>query len=47
MEFERDGLVSPTTEVTVIEGQVVTAILTLASRGLGKNGDCARGRGGD
>jgi transposase len=36
MEFERDVLVSPTTEVPVIEGQVVTAIRTLASRGVGK-----------
>ena len=33
MEFERGVLVSPTTEVPVIEGQVVTAIRTLASRG--------------
>ena len=36
MEFERDVLVSPTTEVPVIEGQVVTAIRTLAGRGVGK-----------
>src|SRR5580765_7214350 len=36
MECERDVLVSPTTEVPVIEGQVVTAIRTLASRGVGK-----------
>jgi hypothetical protein len=36
MECERDVLVSPTTEVPVIEGQVVTAIRTLASRGGGK-----------
>jgi transposase len=36
MEFERDVLVSPTTEVPVIEGQVVTAIRTLANRGVGK-----------
>jgi transposase len=36
MEFERDVLVSPTTEVPVIEGQVMTAIRTLANRGVGK-----------
>src|SRR5882724_4052376 len=36
MACERDVLVSPTTEVPVIEGQVVTAIRTLASRGVGK-----------
>lgn len=36
MEFERDVLVSPTEEVPVIEGEVVTAIRTLASRGVGK-----------
>jgi transposase len=36
MASERDVLVSPTTEVPVIEGQVVTAIRTLASRGVGK-----------
>jgi transposase len=36
MEFERGVLVSPTTEVPVLEGQVVTAIRTLASRGVGK-----------
>lgn len=36
MEFERDVLVSPITEVPVIEGQVVTAIRTLAGRGVGK-----------
>ena len=36
MEFERDVLVSPTTEVPVIEGEVVTAIRTLANRGVGK-----------
>jgi transposase len=36
MEFERDVLVSPTTEVPVIEGEMVTAIRTLASRGVGK-----------
>ena len=36
MECERDVLVSPTTEVPVLEGQVVTAIRTLASRGVGK-----------
>jgi transposase len=36
MEFKRDVLVSPTAEVPVIEGQVVSAIRTLASRGVGK-----------
>src|SRR3954463_6873054 len=36
MACERDELVSPTTEVPVIDGQVVTAIRTLASRGVGK-----------
>jgi transposase len=36
MACERDVLVSPTTEVPVIEGQLVTAIRTLASRGVGK-----------
>jgi transposase len=36
MEFEREGLVSPTAEVLVVDGEVVTAIRTLASRGVGK-----------
>src|SRR5437764_7377621 len=36
MECERDVLVSPTAEVPVLEGQVVTAIRTLAGRGVGK-----------
>jgi transposase len=36
MEFERDVLVSPTPEVPVIEGEIVTAIRTLADRGVGK-----------
>lgn len=36
MELERDVLVSPTTEVPVIEGEIVTAIRTLAGRGVGK-----------
>ena len=36
MEFERDVLVSPTTEVPVIEGELVTAIRSLANRGVGK-----------
>jgi transposase len=36
MELERDVLVSPTEEVPVIEGEVVTAIRTLADRGVGK-----------
>ena len=36
MECDRDVLVSPTTEVPVIEGEVVTAIRTLAERGVGK-----------
>src|SRR5947208_14268806 len=36
MELERDVLVSPTGEVPVIEGKLVTAIRTLADRGVGK-----------
>ena len=36
MELERDVLVSPTEEVPVIEGEVVSAIRTLADRGVGK-----------
>lgn len=36
MELERDVLVSPTGEVPVIEGELVTAIRTLAERGVGK-----------
>ena len=36
MELERDVLVSPTSEVPVIEGEIVTAIRTLAGRGVGK-----------
>jgi predicted transcriptional regulator len=36
MEFKRGVLVSPTTEGPVVEGQVVTAIRTLAGRGVGK-----------
>lgn len=36
MEFERDVLVSPTAEVPVVEGELVTAIRTLADRGVGK-----------
>jgi transposase len=36
MELERDVLVSPTEEVPVIEGEVVTAIRMLADRGVGK-----------
>ena len=36
MELERGVLVSPTTEVPVVEGQMVTAIRTLAGRGVGK-----------
>jgi transposase len=36
MEFERDVLVSPTAEVLVIDGEVVTAIRALADRGVGK-----------
>ena len=36
MEFERDVLVSPTMEVPVIEGELVTAIRTMAGRGVGK-----------
>jgi predicted transcriptional regulator len=36
MDCERDVLASRITEVPVIEGQVVTAIRTLAGRGVGK-----------
>jgi len=36
MEFEKNVLVSPVTEVSMIEGEVVTAIRTLAGRGVGK-----------
>lgn len=36
MEQEQGVLVSPTVEVPVIEGEVVTAIRTLAGRGVGK-----------
>lgn len=36
MELERDVLVSPTGEVPVIEGELVTAIRMLADRGVGK-----------
>jgi len=36
MEFRRDVLVSPSAEVPVIEGELVTAIRTLAGRGVGK-----------
>ena len=36
MECERDMLVSPAGEVPVIEGELVTAIRTLAGRGVGK-----------
>jgi transposase len=36
MAFDRDVLVSPFEEVPVIEGEVVTAIRTLAGRGVGK-----------
>src|SRR6266852_1417810 len=36
MELERDMLVSPAGEVPVIEGELVTAIRTLADRGVGK-----------
>ena len=36
MELEGGVLVSPTAEVPVIEGDVVTAIRTLAERGVGK-----------
>ena len=36
MAFERDVLVSPTEEVLVLDGEVVTAIRTLADRGAGK-----------
>jgi transposase len=36
MAFERDVLVSPAAEVLVLDGEVVTAIRTLADRGAGK-----------
>ena len=36
MAFERDVLVSPSEEVLVLDGEVVTAIRTLADRGAGK-----------
>ena len=36
MEFERALLVSPPAEVPVIDGDMVTAIRTLAHRGVGK-----------
>ena len=36
MELERDMLVSPAEEVPVVEGELVTAIRTLAGRGVGK-----------
>ncbi len=36
MEFDRDVQVSPTGEVLVIDGEVVTAIRTLTNRGVGK-----------
>ncbi len=35
MEFERGSLVSPTSEVPVVEGEIVTAIRELAGRGWG------------
>ena len=35
MEFGRDVLVSPAQEVLVLDGEVVTAIRTLADRGAG------------
>src|SRR5512144_2821120 len=35
MASERDMLVSPTAEVPVVEGELVTAIRTLAGRGVG------------
>jgi transposase len=35
MEFERDVLVSPTTEVPVVEGEVILAIRALADCGVG------------
>jgi len=36
MEFERGVLVSPSGEVPVVDGEVVTAIRALAGRGVGK-----------
>ena len=44
MEFERDVLVSPTAEVPVIEGEMVTAIRTLAESRGRQEDDCPRGR---
>jgi hypothetical protein len=35
MEIERDGLVSPVQEVSVVEGELVAAIRGLASCGVG------------
>jgi FixJ family two-component response regulator len=35
MEFERGNLVSPISEVPVVEGEIVTAIRELADRGWG------------
>jgi hypothetical protein len=35
MEFERGDLVSPTPEVPVVEGEIVTAIRDLTGRGWG------------
>ena len=46
MELEREVLVSPTTEVPVVEGEVVTAIRALADRGVGSKAiarDAGRG----
>jgi transposase len=36
MELEREGLISPSAEVLVVDGEVVAAIRTLAGRGVGK-----------
>ena len=36
MEFEREVLVSPASEVPVIDGEVVTAVRTLFGRGVGR-----------
>ena len=35
MELEAGGLILPTAEVPVIEGEIVTAIRELANRGVG------------
>lgn len=36
MEREREALISPAGEISVVDGEVVAAIRTLAGRGVGK-----------